>query len=253
MTGRAELSVSRITLGTMRLAGTGGAGETAQLLAQACDIGVRSFHCSAEYESYPLFVAAWARSGAGARAATLVAKLASPHFGEDRFSAAQVRDKIERYLRDLRVERIDTVQWLLRHDLANESVRLRILHEAADELADLTAALKREGKIGAFVGFPYTRPIADALVTAEWCDGLAVYVNPLEREMDSVVEACAVANDGAGKAVLAIRPFAAGRVFTETALDADAALMHAFGFPAVASVVVSVSGARHLAALRGWL
>lgn len=241
--------VSRITLGTMRLDRTGGEGEAARLLSQAHDIGIRSFHCSAEYATYPLFAAAWSRAGLSREDATLVAKLASPHFGEDRFSAAQVRSKIDGYLRDLGVERIDTVQWLLRHDLKQEEARLNILRDAADEIAELVAALKREGKIASFVGFPYTRPIADELVAAPWCDGLAVYVNPLERDMDPVVDACA----GAAKAVLAIRPYAAGRVFSETEASADDALAHVFGFPAVVTAVVSVSSEQHLDALRPWL
>lgn len=243
------LPVSRVTLGTMRLDAAGGEGEAARLLARARDIGVRSFHCSAEYATFPLFAAAWARAGLAQRDATLIAKIASPHFGEDRFSSAQVRDKIDGYRRALGVERVDTVQWLLRHDLGREEARLRILNDAADEIADLAAALKREGRIAAFAGFPYTRPIADALVAVDWCDALALYVNPLEREMDEVVAACA----GAGKPVIAIRPFAAGRTFAEAGLTAGQALDHAFAAPAVATAVASCSSEAHLAALLPYL
>jgi aryl-alcohol dehydrogenase-like predicted oxidoreductase len=133
----------------------------------------------------------------------------------------------------LSIERLDVVQWLLRHDLKREEERLAILHEQAQEIADTIAALKRQGKIGACVGFPYTAPIADALIGTDFCEGLALYVNPLEREMDPFLAAAAEV----GKAVVAIRPFAAGRLFAETSITAGEALDHAFSFPAVATVV----------------
>ena len=233
----------------MRLDGAGGETEAARLLSRARDLGVRSFHCSAEYPTFALFAAAWDRAGLAGTEATLVCKIASPHFGEDRFSAATVRAKIDNYCSALGVERVDTVQWLLRHDLNAEEARGRILADAADEIGELVSALKQEGRIGAFVGFPYSRPIADALVAAPWCDGLALYVNALEREMDPVVMACA----HAAKPVIAIRPYAAGRVFVEAGLSAQAALEHAFGFPAVATVVVSCSSEAHLTVLLPYL
>lgn len=246
---RARTPVSRVTLGTMRLGNAGGTREAAALLSRARESGVRSFHCSAEYESFPLFAAAWRRADLAATGATLIAKLASPHFGEDRFSPARVRDKVDAYLRELGVERLDVVQWLLRHDLKREDARLRILREAAEEVAATVEALRREGKIASFVGFPYTRPIADELVKADWCDGLALYVNPLEREMDPVVDACA----RAGKAVVAIRPYAAGRVFSEAGLTAKQALDHVFSKSAVVTAVVSCSSEEHLAVLLPYL
>ncbi|HEX8384145.1 MAG TPA: aldo/keto reductase [Sphingomonas sp.] len=236
-----------MTLGTMRLPGDDDT-AAADLLAHARDIGIRGFHCSAEYATFPLFAAAWARAGLARADATLIAKVASPHFGEDRFSATRFREKIEAYLQALDVERLDVVQWLLRHDLKAEEARLRILREAEGEIASVVDALRAEGKIGGFIGFPYTRPVADALVAADWCDGVAVYLNPVERGMDAVVAACA----DRGKAVVAIRPFAAGRVFAETSLTADDALRHVFDFPAVATAVVSASSRAHLDVLRPW-
>jgi len=247
--GARVLPVSRVTLGTMRLAGAGDEVAAADLLAHAREIGIRSFHCSGEYDSFGLFAEAWGRAGLAQTDATLIAKLASPHFGEDHFSVSQVRAKIDGYLRALGVERLHVVQWLLRHDLKAEEARLRILREADNEIAAMVDALRAEGKIGAFIGFPYTPVVADELVAADWCDGVAVYLNPLEREMDPVAAACAAA----GKAVVAIRPYAAGRVFAETALTADDALAHVFAYHAVATAVVSASSRAHLDTLRTWL
>jgi aryl-alcohol dehydrogenase-like predicted oxidoreductase len=227
----------------MRLSGAGDAGAAAALIEHALETGVTSFHCSSEYETYPLFCEAWRQVPSSARAgATIVAKVASPHFGENHFSAAAFRSKTEAYCEALSIERLGVVQWLLRHDLKQEEARLRILRESAEEVAATVAELKREGLIGAFVGFPYTPGVGAELLAAPHCDGLALYVNPLEREMDHLVTAAADAR----KSVLAIRPLAAGRLFAETQLTAADALNHVFGFPAVATAVVSASSPAHL-------
>lgn len=227
----------------MRLSAAGDASAATGLIEHVLASGVTSFHCSLEYETFPLFRDAWRQVPSSARAgATIVGKVASPHFGEDRFSAAAFRGKIEAYCEALSIERLDVVQWLLRYDLKQEEARLRIMAESAQEVAATVAELKREGRIGAFVGFPYTAAVGEELLAAEHCDGLALYVNPLERDMDHLVTA---ASD-TGKSVLAIRPLAAGRLFAETQLTAADALDHVFGFPAVATAVVSVSSRRHL-------
>lgn len=243
--GATGVQVSRIGLGTMRLDKVGGAEDSARFLAEAFSLGLTTVHCSSEYATFPLFRDAWRRADRP-REATVIAKVASPHFGEDRFSARQFREKIDTYLSELALERLDVVQWLLRHDLAQEAARASIFDESAEELAALASELKAAGKIGALVGFPYTKPIAERLLNADWCDGLALYVNPLEREMDEHVARAA----DAGKSVIAIRPFAAGRLFGETTLGVDDALAHVFAFPAVATAIVSVSTPEHLASLR---
>jgi aryl-alcohol dehydrogenase-like predicted oxidoreductase len=233
----------------MRMGRAGEVADAAALLRHAASIGVATVHCSSEYDSFPLFRAAWRESRLAAAGVGVIAKVAVPHYGEDRFSGQQLRAKVDAYLGALAIERIDIVQWLLRYDLKQDEARLRILHDAAGELADTVAALKREGKIGAFVGFPYTMPIANVLVEADYCDGLALYVNPLEREMDAAVAACAQT----GKAVIAIRPFAAGRLFAETPTPADEAMRYALGRPGVTTVVVSASSRAHIDALRPFL
>jgi aryl-alcohol dehydrogenase-like predicted oxidoreductase len=242
-----EAVVSKICLGTMRLQRAGDAHSAARLIQYAQEIGISSLHCSSEYESYPLLCDALTIAGAGN--ANVVAKVAVPHFGEDRFSANAFRSKVDNYLTTLGLERLEVVQWLLRFDLKQEDARLRIFADAQEEIADTVAALKAQGKIGAVVAFPYTRTLAEPVVKGAWCDGLALYLNPLEREMDEEAERARAL----GKSVLAIRPFAAGRLFTETSLGSDDALAHVFGFAAVASAVVSASTESHLDAFRPWL
>ncbi len=67
-------------------------------------------------------------------------------------------------------------------------------------------------------------------------------MNPLEREMDGFVQAAAIA----GKSVIGIRPFAAGRLFDGQQLTANAALQHVFAFPAVVCAMVSASSRAHI-------
>jgi aryl-alcohol dehydrogenase-like predicted oxidoreductase len=246
-TAQAGVTLSRLTLGTMRLSSAGDVQAAADLIDYASDAGLTSLHCSSEYESFPLFVAAWnSRSPSARLGSSLMTKVASPHFGEDRFSATALRSKVDDYLQKLTVERLDVVQWLLRFDLKQEDARLRIFEEGAAEIAGVAAELKQAGKIGSFVSFPYTKGVGEAALRASFCDGLALYVNPLEREMDDLL----MSAETVGKPVVAIRPFAAGRLFSETGLGVDDAVRHVFAFPAVTSAIVSVSSRRHVDALR---
>jgi aryl-alcohol dehydrogenase-like predicted oxidoreductase len=225
----------------MRLDKAGDAAAAARILDHALELGITSFHCSSEYETFPLFQQAWRRRRNQGRT-EVIAKVAVPHFGESRFSSSLFREKIDFYLDALSIERLDVVQWLLRYDLKQEDARRHILAESAEEISALAADLRKSGKIGALVSFPYTVGVAQDVLPMDFCDGLAVYVNPLEREMDSMLDAA----HSLGKAAIAIRPYAAGRVFTEAKLEPTDALDHVFGFPAVVSAVVSASSAEHL-------
>ena len=228
----------------MRLSKVGDASAAAALLRHAFDRGITAFHCSSEYETFPLLCTAWEEAGLGAGAA-MIAKLAVPHFREDRFSASAFRAKVDFYLDALSIERLEVVQWLLRYDLKQEEGRLRILSEAAGEIGEVVAELKQSGKIGSCVGFPYTAGVADGLLRADYCDGLALYVNPLEREMEPFIEEAG----RVGKLVVAIRPFAAGRLFAEKVIGADEALDYVLGFEPVMTTVVSASSRDHIDAL----
>ena len=242
-----DVELPRICFGTMRLDRTGHADAAAALLNYAFDAGITGVHCSSEYDSFPLFREAWARGRfPGKRKPAVIAKIGVPHFGESAFSADAFRRKVDFYLRELGLERIDVIQWLLRFDLQQEEERLRILEEAREPLAELMEDLRASGKAAALVSFPYTDRVAERALDEPYCDGLALYVNPLEREMERHIRRAGEK----GKAVVAIRPFAAGRLFAETTCSADAALAHVFAFPAVETAVVSASSRAHIDALR---
>lgn len=241
---RAGLALTPLTFGSMRIDRAGGLDIACDLISMALDLGVFSFHASVEYETWPLFAAAFRQAKAASRGATLIGKVGVPHFGERAFDPQGFRRKIDQYRQELDIERVEVVQWLLRYDLKDEQGRLEIFDHDGDLVAETVQALRREGAIGGFLSFPYTRGLAERALAAPWCDGLALYCNVLELEMADQFDR-ALSLD---KAIVAIRPFAAGRVFSEAGQTAAEAVALPLHHPATVSVVASVSTAGHLGA-----
>ncbi|MBX3154679.1 MAG: hypothetical protein KF773_01680 [Deltaproteobacteria bacterium] len=208
------------------------------LFDEARELGVTTLHSSSEYESHPRFVALlrrWRPSGV-----QHIVKLAEPHFGDVAFDRARLVAKVDAYLAELGAERLDVVQWMWRGDLKDEPGRLAGLDAQAGALAEAFAALRAAGKIGAVAPFPYTPGFADAAIEAGCFDGLAVYLNPLEREMLPQIERCAAR----GLGVVAIRPLCAGKALA-TASPATC-VRGVLSERGVASAVVTYSSAAHL-------
>lgn len=238
LAGRSEVSLSPLTFGSMRLDHVGEARAAARLIEDAIALGVTTFHVSSEYATWPLFVAAWNEIRPQVRAdAQIVAKVGVPHFGEAGFDPHAFRAKVDGYRKALGTERLDVVQWLLRYDLQDEAGRLAIFDRDEGLVADVTGELRANGAIGALVSFPYTRSVAERALAAAWCDGLALYCNPLELEMADLFDSAADVR----KSVIAIRPFAAGRLFDETTFTAADAIRLPLSHPAVTTVVASIS------------
>lgn len=229
----------------MRLHSLGDATRVANLIRHALDGGVTTFHVSSEYESWPVFVEAWRTVGADRdlSPARIMAKVAAPHFGASVFNPEDFTRRLDIYRKALGLDRIDVAQWLLRHDLKDEPGRLDIFRRDADLIETTSASLKSRGAIGGLVSFPYTEGVARLAIAADWCDGLAMYVNPLETGLEPLLASAADKPLG----VIAIRPFAAGRVFSESGLGPQEALQYAFSRPGVRSVVASASSPSHLA------
>lgn len=238
----AGVALSPLSFGAMRLDRAGDADASARLISCALDLGVNTFHVSNEYSTWPLFQQAWRKVKPAAGTARLVLKVGAPHFGESSFDPRSFLAKIDDYRCALGTETIDVVQWLLRHDLEKESERLDIFRTQSGAISECVESLKASGAIQSIVSFPYTRGIAELALDSDWCDGLALYCNPLELGMIDLFDAIGAR----GKAVVAIRPFAAGRLFTETPFDASQAIALSLAHPAVATVVASMSSCRRL-------
>ncbi|MBK9072027.1 MAG: aldo/keto reductase [Myxococcales bacterium] len=201
------MKLSRLAFGSMRLHERSlDDAAWLSLLRASLDAGVTTLHSSTEYESHDRFCGLLRQLGAGDRVQHIV-KLAEPHFGDAAFDRARLVAKVDAYLQQLGTSTLDAVQWMWRGDLKDEAGRLRGFSAQIDEIVDAFAELKRAGKVAAVAPFPYTAAFADALISHGGFDGLAVYLNSLERDMVPQIERAA----DAGMGTIAIRPLAAGK------------------------------------------
>ena len=236
------VSLSPLTFGIMRLDRVGGVTKAAALIRDAVESAVTSFHASQEYATWPLFVEAWREANVDREGVQLIAKVGVPHFGEDAFDAAAFTTKIDGYRTALGMERVDVVQWLLRHDLKQEAARLAIFERDAGVVSETVESLKAAGWMHSLISFPYTTGMASKALKMDQCDGLAVYCNAFELEMVDEMDTAGQR----GKSIVAIRPFAAGRLFAETNITVAEALALPLSHPAVATVVTSISSLARL-------
>jgi diketogulonate reductase-like aldo/keto reductase len=217
--------------------------EWGEFLALLHRSGVTAAHSSSEYESFELFCRAVRRARRTYGVELLhVVKLANPHFGEDGFDPQRLESQVDSYRERLEVERIDCIQWMWRVEQGQEVARLERFPRAKSEIAGAMRSLQRAGKIRAVGCFPYTPDFADLVLQEAWMDYLVVYRSPWDREYDRQLDAAHALR----KQVIALRPFAAGKVFSEHR-TAREALDYCFSHPAVRSAVATFSTPAHLA------
>lgn len=232
------MNLSKLTFGSMRL-DERPLDDAAwiRLLQASHELGVTALHSSTEYGSFARFCGIARALG---RPVHHVVKLAEPHFGDAGFDRARLVAKVDAYLDALGAERLEVVQWMWRGDLKDEPGRLAGFARAAPELAEAFAALRAAGKLGAVATFPYTAGFCDAVIDARFGDAIAVYLNPLERELVPQIERAA----DAGMATVAIRPLAAGKAVAE--VSPGDCLRGVLGQRGVATAVVTYSSLEHL-------
>ena len=236
---RTSVQLSELTFGSMRMSERpSDAGHWRDLLVESIDAGITTCHSSDEYESFSLFCSVLdqlRRDGMASRLQHIV-KLAEPHFGKNDFDEKRLRQRVEGYLTWLGVARLDVVQWMWRGDLTREQDRLSGFTAQRDSIREAFALLRREGKVGAVLPFPYTLAFAEKVRSEESFDGLTVYLNPLEVDHVPFL---------GWKATVALRPLAAGRVL-EAGYKPATAIAWALAHPGVSTTVVSYSSAAHL-------
>ena len=253
--GRSGIELSALCFGTMRLlAPRFDLASATALVLDLFERGVTSFHVSHEYESYPLACAALkalrrARPGA---VIEIVSKIPVPHFSEDRFDPARAIALIEADRQALGVDRVDIVQWMVRHTPNDDAPRLAVMARDGAVAQDTWEGLKANGKIGALAVFPYSDALLQASLALPWIDGLVTYLNPLELDAAPYLDRLATE----GRGFMAIRPLLAGKVADDApfwnTLDIAAQDRPAFAIafslmhPAVASTILTASSAAHL-------
>jgi aryl-alcohol dehydrogenase-like predicted oxidoreductase len=255
--GRSGVSLSAFCFGTMRLvAARFDLASATALVTRLFDAGVTSFHVSAEYESHALACAALKalRRDRPAAEIEIVSKIPVPHFSENRFDPERAVALIEADRAALGVDRIDVVQWMIRHTPNEDAPRLAILARDGAAAEDAWSGLKADGRIGALAVFPYSDALLRASLDLPWVDGLVTYLNPVELEAAPYLDR--LAEEGRGLA--AIRPLAAGKALEDARLSdgldvapedrAAFALAFSLMHPAVASSILTVSSAEHVSA-----
>ena len=262
--GRSGIKLSPVTFGSMRLDSNKiELSEAVKLIDYLYAHGVNTFHSSHEYETDAFFcrVIEQFRQQHPSAEIKHIAKIGVPHFGESEFSSQKLVTSIENRLRALGTERIDLVQWLVRHQPNEDKYRLPILAACQSELQTTWSRLQQQGKVGALASFPYSRTFAEAVLQHPSCDGLVTYLNLLELEMIPLLEQMLEQEQG----YVAIRPLCGGSI-TNSAIQTESnskikaiaatlnispsditklAVQFPLLHPAVTSVMVSVSSIEH--------
>jgi aryl-alcohol dehydrogenase-like predicted oxidoreductase len=264
--GQSSIALSALCFGSMRLSPARFDVKSAvDLLLALFDRGVTSFHSSHEYDTYELFCAALQelRRLRPGRPIETIVKIGVPHFDETDFSPARLRLLIEAELRHLRVDRVDIVQWLVRHTPNDDAPRLDILRRASSCIHEVWRRLREEGKVGLLTVFPYSDAFLRASLELPDVAGLVTYLNLLETEAIPYLDGLVAGGGG----FAAIRPLNAGKLvgdggghnpeavsvlcglFPEIEASPDAltrlALQFPLWHPAVATVIASISSLEH--------
>lgn len=196
-----SLELSNTTLGTMRFYDKKlSVKEVLSIIENSFDIGINTHHSSIEYNSYNLYTKALNFSTHKNQIKHIV-KLAAPHFEENSFSSKSLESKIDADLKNLQIEQIDVLQWLLRSKPINDKKRLNILTQQRDEIEYCLANMKRKGKIKSVFSFPYSVPFSKEALKLKEIDGIISYLNLQEIEYREYANKIPF---------IAIRPFFAG-------------------------------------------
>lgn len=267
--GRSGIVLSPVTFGSMRLDPEKiDLPAAVELITYLYQNGINTFHSSHEYETDSFFCRVLQKFRTSHPNAEIkhIAKIGVPHFDETRFDGNRLVTAVENRLKQLGTERIDVVQWLVRHQPNDDRHRLPILAECQQELSQTWTKLQNEGKVGALASFPYSVPFAKAVLQFPICEGLVTYLNLLELEMTPLLTQM----EQAGQGYMAIRPLGGGAIATEAVranenpteiqrikaiankLDiledlTEFAIQFPLLHPAVSSVMVSVTSIKHAA------
>jgi aryl-alcohol dehydrogenase-like predicted oxidoreductase len=266
--GRSSIELSVLCFGCMRLSPSRFDLKGAvDLLLELFDRGVTSFHSSHEYDTYAFFCAALQelRRIRPGRPIETIVKIGVPHFDETEFSPARLRLLIEAELRNLRVDRVDIVQRLVRHTPNEDAPRLEILRRASSDIHEIWQRLHAEGKVGLLTVFPYSDAFLRASLELADVTGFVTYLNLLETEAIPYLDGLLAS----GRGFAAIRPLNAGKLVgdgreqnreiacalrgivpeIETSPGAltRLALQFPLWHPAVATVIASISSPEHAA------
>lgn len=246
---RTEISHKpRIIYGTMRMLQTRDVAEWEVFFQQLYEFGVRTIHCSNEYESYPLLceVMHQLRLSSPAKKFDYMVKVAVPHFDEITFDRGVLRQRLQTYRTDLGCDKVADVQWMWRDNKIEDYQRVKKFEETIGQIGVEVTSLKNEGLIDRFMCFPYSINFANIAIEKKSIDGLVVYRNTFEKEYDAVLDRSAELR----KASIVIRPFFAGKAILDSDKSAPELFEVAINHPSVEAAILSTNSIEHLKELR---
>lgn len=198
-----NLQLSKVTLGTMRFLDKNLNNQDVTKIIDECfAIGIDTHHSSFEYNSYQLYINAL-KNSAFKKQIKHIVKLSSPHFEDNplTFSASNLEAKVDEQLKNLNIQQINVLQWLVRSKPINDNDRLNILAQQTNEIEECLNSLKQKGKIKSAFSFPYSVPFAKEVIKLKQIDGIISYLNLEENDYSEFANTTPF---------IAIRPFLRG-------------------------------------------
>lgn len=253
-----DISLSQVTFGSMRFSSDKLSKKDGLfLLGELVSDGITTMHSSKEYKDHDFFCELLKETKQNNPSVGIehIVKIPAPHFKEERFCKNKFKQLIEEQLIELSTDRLEVVQWLVRHEPNTDEHRLRILRDSYDDIKEVWQDLKQEGKVGVLSSFPYSQTFAREVLNMNTCSGLTDYLNLIETERVELFEQL----ESSDKHFIAIRPFMAGAIrelpsekqckimkCANTDSIEAAALIFSLLHPNVTSAVISISQIKHL-------
>jgi len=247
-------SLSPIIIGTMGFHDKGlSTFQVLDLVQNAIELGVDTFHVSHEYTSYKLMCSVLNNlTNSTKYRFKSIAKISAPHFDEINFSKRVFEKKIDSYLKETSLEKINLVQWMWRQNPLDDESRIQKTQNQANEVIESFRSLQKSGKVEDFACFPYSSAYMESVRQLGISSCQINYLNFWES---------ALVDGGVGINSIAIRPFGAGKISSLNAdyleklniitdLDLDNLAAHCIRFPLshpnISSVIVGINSKKNL-------
>lgn len=204
-----EINISELTFGSMRFEFNSDS-EAEKLIRESIIKGINTFHTSFEYpcHNYFSYIFGKVKKDFPSKHFHHIVKLGEPHFNSNIFNPKRFESIIDEQLLALNTERIDIVQWLLRHTPNTNKYRLKILEESYLRFNETVKNLKKAGKIKSLGSHPYSLEFANKVDSVSKIECWVTYLNLLEIEWERLLN----------KPFIAIRPLAAGKILKNNQL-----------------------------------
>ena len=194
--------ISDIIFGTMRLAHQS-PNTNISLLRYLYQHGVNTHHISSEYGSYEAYCVLHQQLKDEGMQIKHAVKIGSPDFKQESFNPLYLEERIDQELLKLGVEQLTIVQWMFRMEQLDDTLRIAVTTQQADDIEGTFSMLRQKGKVVEFGHFPYSNTYAQHVRTLGLTAATINYLNIYEYSNVTFGEV---------EPFIALRPFAAGKI-----------------------------------------